>query len=164
MKEKFYTFKIEHAQRSENRYVNALAMLGLQIAFERSSIRFKINKWKESIIAILQERFQEKQRCEEAWTIPIREALLKEEDVAELKTLKDFILMKGELYHKMSGGILSRCIGHGKAQRKLKEVHSRTCGFCSEISLYPNCRKRISIGQRWAKIQTWPKPSSKLAT
>ena len=82
MKEKFCTFKIKHTQRSENRYANALDVLGLQIAFERSSIRFKINKRKESIIAILQERFQEKQRCEEAWRIPIKEALLKEEDVA----------------------------------------------------------------------------------
>ena len=64
------------------------------------------------------------------------EALLKEEDVAGLKILKYYVLMKGELYRKMQGGILSRCVGHEKAQRKLKEVHSRTCGFYGEISLY----------------------------
>ena len=34
----------------------------------------------------------------EDWRAPIKEALLKEEDVAELKTAKDYVLMKGELY------------------------------------------------------------------
>ena len=61
---------------------------------------------------------------------------MKEGNVVELKTLKDYVLMKEELYHRMLGGILSRCIGHEEAQRKLKEVHDRICGFCGEISLY----------------------------
>jgi len=66
----------------------------------------------------------------------MREALLKEEDVAKLKTLKDYVLMKGELYYRMPGGILSRCVEHEEAQRKLEEVHSRTYGFYSEVSLH----------------------------
>ena len=61
---------------------------------------------------------------------------MKEGDMADLKTLKDYTLMKGELYRKMPGGILSRCVGKEEAHRKLKEVHGRTCGFCGEISLY----------------------------
>ena len=56
--------------------------------------------------------------------------------MADLKTLKDCTLMKGELYHRMPGGILSRCVGEEETQRKLKEVHGRTCGFCGKISLY----------------------------
>ena len=40
---------------------------------------------------------------------------MKKEDVVELKTMKDYILMKGELYRRMLGGILSRCMGHEKA-------------------------------------------------
>ena len=83
----------------------------------------------------MQEKFQEKQECEEDLRVPIKEALLKEGDLTNLKTLKDYVLMKGELYHKMPEGILSVCVRHKKAQRKLKEVHGRTCGFCSEISL-----------------------------
>ena len=35
--------------------------------------------------------------CKKDWRAPIREALLKEEDVVELKTVKDYVLMKGEL-------------------------------------------------------------------
>ena len=61
---------------------------------------------------------------------------MKEGDMANLKTLKDYTLIKGELYRRMLGGILSRCVGKEEAQRKLKEVHDRTCGFCGEISLY----------------------------
>ena len=65
---------------------------------------------------MLKERFQE-ERCEEDWRIPIKEALIKEEDMAELKVLKNYALVKGELYRRMPGGILSRCVGQEKAQR-----------------------------------------------
>lgn len=47
---------------------------------------------------------------------------MKEEDVVELKTIKDYVL--------------SRCLGHKEAQRKLEELHSGTCGFYKEVSLY----------------------------
>ena len=46
MEERFSIFEIEHAQRSENRYADALAMLGSQIAFEGSNIRVQVNKRK----------------------------------------------------------------------------------------------------------------------
>lgn len=58
--------------------------------------------------------------------------------MVELKAEKDYVLMKGELYHKMTRGFLSRCVGHEEAQRKLEEVHNRICGFYKEVSLY--CR------------------------
>ena len=73
----------------------------------------------------MKERFQE-ERCEKDWRIPIKEALMKEKNMTDLKTLKDYTLVKGEFYHRMLGGILSRCVGQEEAQRKLKEVHSRT--------------------------------------
>ena len=85
---------------------------------------------------MLKERFLEKEGCEKDWRAPIKEALLKEEDVAELKTVKDYVLMKGELYHRMLKGILSRCVGHEETQRKLEKVHSKTCGICKKVSLY----------------------------
>ena len=85
---------------------------------------------------ILQEIFWENQGCEEDWRVPIKEALLKKGNLLDLKTLKDYVLMKGELYRRMPRGILSRCVEHEKARRKLKEVHKRTCGFCDEINLY----------------------------
>ena len=59
---------------------------------------------------MLKERFQEEQ-CEGDWRIPIREALMKEEDAAELEVLKDYALVRGGLSCRMLGGVLSRCVG-----------------------------------------------------
>ena len=95
MEEKFSTFEIKHTLRSENRYADALVALGSQIVFEGSSTRIEVSK--------------------EDWRILIKEALIKEEHMAELKALKDYALVKGELYRRMLGGILSRCVGQEEA-------------------------------------------------
>ena len=63
---------------------------------------------------------------------------MKEEDAIELKVLKDYALVRGELYHRMPGGVLSRCIGQEETQRNLKEVHDKTYGSYKEVNLY--CR------------------------
>ena len=36
---------------------------------------------------------------------------MKEEDTTGLKVLKDYALVRGELYRRMLGGVLSRCVG-----------------------------------------------------
>ena len=109
MEEKFSTFEIEHALRSENQYADTLVAIGSHMVFEGSSTRIEVNKRKKSIIEVLKERFQE-EKCEENWRIPIREALIREENMAELKALKDYVLVKGESYRRMPGGILLRCV------------------------------------------------------
>ena len=53
----------------------ALAAFGSQIVFDGSSTKIEVSKQKESIIEMLNERFQE-ERCEEDWRIPIKEALI----------------------------------------------------------------------------------------
>ena len=57
--------------------------------------------------------------------------------------------MKRELYRRMSGEILSRCVGNEEAQRKLKEVHGRTYGFRCEINLY---RRLQRAGFYWPSM------------
>ena len=84
---------------------------------------------------MLKEKFQE-EHGEGDWRIPIKETLVKGDGAAELKVLKDYALVKEELYRRMPGGILSRCVGLEEAQRKLKEIHDKTCGSCGEVSLY----------------------------
>ena len=37
------------------------------------------------------------------------------DDAAELKILKDYALVKEELYRRMLGGVLSRCVGQEEA-------------------------------------------------
>ena len=110
MEEKFSTFEIEHAPRNENQFADALATLGSKIMFEGDSTRIEVSKRKESIIEMLKERFQEEQ-CEGDWRNSIKEALMKEEDTARLKVLKDYALVRGELYRRMPDGVLSRCVG-----------------------------------------------------
>ena len=63
---------------------------------------------------MLKERLKEEQ-CEGDWQILIREALMKEENATEIKVLKDYTLVRGELYRKMLGEVLSRCIRQEKA-------------------------------------------------
>lgn len=82
------------------------------------------------------EWFLEEEECKKDYRTPIKGALLREEDVTKLKNVKDYILMKGELYCSMPRGILSRCVGCGEAQRNLEEVHSKTYGIYREVSLY----------------------------
>ena len=114
MEERFSTFEIEQALRNENRFADALVALGSQIMFERDSTRVEVSKRKESIIEVLKEKFQEEQ-CEGDWRIPIKEALMKEEDTTRLKVLKDYAQVRGELYRRMPGGVLSRCVWQKEA-------------------------------------------------
>ena len=135
MEEKFSTFEIEHAPKNENRFADALAALGLQIMFKGDNTRVVVSKREESIIEALKERFLE-DRCKGYWRIPIREALMKGEGATKLKVLKDYALMRGELYYRMPGGVFSKCVGQDEAQKKLKEVHDKTCRSYGEVSLY----------------------------
>ena len=61
--------------------------------------------------------------------------------MVELKALKDYALVRGELYRRMPGRVLSRCVGQKEARRKLKEVHDKTCGCCREVNLYCKLQK-----------------------
>ena len=97
---------------------------------------------------MLKERFEEEQ-CEGDWRTSIKEALMKEEDATELKAPKGYALVRGELYRRMPGGILSRCVGRVEAQRKLKDVHDKTCGSCREVSLY---RRLPTAGFYWPSM------------
>nr|POF10201.1 uncharacterized protein CFP56_14141 [Quercus suber] len=117
MEEKFLTFEIEYTP--ENRFADALAALGLQIVFEGDSTTIEVGKRKESIIEMLKENFQEEQ-CEGDWWIPIKEALMKDEDATKLKVLKDFALVKGELYCKMLE-VMTPSLRVMQVQKKEKE-------------------------------------------
>ena len=74
---------------------------------------------------------------------------MKEEGAVELKVLKDYTLVRGELYRRMPGGVLSRCMGQEEAQRKLKKVHDKTYGSCGEVSLY---RRLQRVGFYWPSM------------
>uniref|UniRef100_A0A2N9J5Q0 Reverse transcriptase n=1 Tax=Fagus sylvatica TaxID=28930 RepID=A0A2N9J5Q0_FAGSY len=107
---KFNTFEIEHAQRNENRYADALATLGSQITFEGEEMDV---------------------------TIYLRE-------------IKDYTLISGDLYRRLLGGVLARCIGIEEAKEKLPEVHEKTCGDGGTISLYHRLQR---LGYFWLNMR-----------
>ena len=88
---------------------------------------------------------------------------MKGESAAELKLLKDYAMMRGELYRRMPGGVLSRCVGQDEAQKKLKEIHDKTCGSCERSAFAADFKEQVSIGQAWVKTQTRSKPNVGLA-
>jgi hypothetical protein len=57
-------------------------------------------------------------------------------DVADLKALKDFVLISGGLYRRLPGGILVRCVSPQEGKKKLQEVHEKSCELEGGVSLY----------------------------
>ena len=53
-----------------------------------------------------------------------------------IKELKDYTLIEGELYRRLPRRILSRCINEKEGKLKLEELHAQACGIAEKISLY----------------------------
>ena len=146
LEEKFDTFEVSHAMRCGNRYADALATLGSQISFEGPKVDVTINKRNTPITNLLKEEFEEQCLDVEDWRTPIKAKLMSPEGVADLKTLKDYVLIDGDLYRRLPGGVLARCVSLREAAKKLTEVHERSCEFRDEVSLY---RKLQRLGYFW---------------
>uniref|UniRef100_A0A2N9HA28 Reverse transcriptase domain-containing protein n=1 Tax=Fagus sylvatica TaxID=28930 RepID=A0A2N9HA28_FAGSY len=125
---KFNTFEIEHAQRNENRYANALATLRSQIAFKGEEMDVTICKKTEPITELLKKKFEELFPSQEDWRAPIKAKLMSPAVVADLREIKDYTLIFGDLYRRLPGGVLARCISMEEVKKKLLEVHEKTCG------------------------------------
>ena len=66
-----------------------------------------------------------------------------------IKELKDYTLIEGELYRRLPGGILSRCINEKEWKLKLEELHTQACGIAEKISLY---RRMQRMGYYWSNM------------
>jgi ribonuclease HI len=133
---KFSTFEVTHALRSENRYADALAALGSQVAFEGPMADVTINKRSIPITDLLREEYEEQDRGREDWRTPLKSKLISPEGVADLKVLKDFVLISGDLYRRLPGGILARCVSLQEGTKKLQEVHEKSCELEGGVSVY----------------------------
>uniref|UniRef100_A0A2N9EE51 Integrase catalytic domain-containing protein n=1 Tax=Fagus sylvatica TaxID=28930 RepID=A0A2N9EE51_FAGSY len=149
LEEKFDTFEISHAMRCENRYADALATLGSQVSFEGSKVDVTIDKRSMPITDLLREKFKEQNLDAEDWRIPIKAKLMSPEGVADLKVLKDYVLIAGDLYRRLPGGVLARCVNLQEAAKKLIEVHEKCCEFRDGVSLY---RRLQRLGYFWPSM------------
>jgi ribonuclease HI len=146
---KFSTFEVTHALRSENRYADALAALGSQVAFEGPTADVTINKRSTPITELLREEYEEGGPDKEDWRAPLKNKLMSPKDVADLKALKDFVLISGDLYRRLPGGILARCVSHQEGTKKLQEVHEKSCELEGGVSLY---RRLQRLGYFWPEM------------
>jgi ribonuclease HI len=146
LEEKFSTFEVTHALRSENRYADALAALGSQVAFEGPTADVTINKRSIPITDLLREEYEQQDPDKEDWRTPLKSKLMSPKDVADLKALKDFVLISGDLYRRLPGGILARCVSPQEGTKKLQEVHEKSCELEGGVSLY---RRLQRLGYFW---------------
>jgi hypothetical protein len=110
--------------------------LGSQITFEGEEMDVAICKKMEPITELLKKEFEELSPDQEDWRVPIKAKLMSPAVVADLREIKDYTLISGDLYRRLSGGVLARCISIEKAKEKLLEVHEKTCGDGGVVSLY----------------------------
>ena len=120
LEEKFSTFEVTHALRSENRYADARATLGSQVAFEGPTADVAINKRSIPITDLLKEEYEEQHLDQEDWRTLLKSKLMSPEGVVDLKVLKDFVLISGDLYRRLPEGILARCVSLQEGTRKLR--------------------------------------------
>jgi ribonuclease HI len=132
----FEELTIEYTQRSDNRHADALATLGSKSIFDGESTDVTILKRSSPITQLLHEEFAAKPPQEEDWRLPLKESLTNPERGADLRDFKDYTLVAGELYRRLPGGVLARCISSKEAKKKLAEVHERTCCLKNPVPLY----------------------------
>ena len=101
------------------------------------------------ITDLLKEEFEEHLLDIEDWRTPIKTKLMSPEGVADLKTLKDYVLIAGDFYCRLPGGVLERCVSLQKATRKFIEVHEKSCEFSDGVSLY---RRLQCLGYFWPNM------------
>ena len=64
-----------------------------------------------------------------------------------IKKLRDYTLIKGELYRRLPRGILLRCISEKEGKLRLEELHSQACGVVEESAYTEGCSARGTTGQ-----------------
>uniref|UniRef100_A0A2N9H996 Reverse transcriptase domain-containing protein n=1 Tax=Fagus sylvatica TaxID=28930 RepID=A0A2N9H996_FAGSY len=125
----------------------------LAVAWEMGIKHLKVvrdsNLIVKPITNLLKREFEESSLNEEDWRMPLKAKLMSPVAAADFKEIKDYTLISGELYHRLLGGVLARCISIQEAKRKLIEVHEKTCEGGGGISLY---RKLQRLGYYWPNM------------
>ena len=146
LEDSFENFDIQHSQRSDNRFSNALATLGARISFEGTTTKVTIIKKPVPAIQVLKEEFFGQPLDQADWRSPIKEVLLSPSNKEQLKCFKDYTLVAGELYRKFPGGVLARCLSLSKSSKRLREVHEKSYSSSSTVSHYRHLQR---LGYYW---------------
>ena len=109
LEDSFEDFDIQHSQRPNNHFANALATLGARISFEGTTTEVTVIKKPILVIQVLKEEFFGQPLDQANWRSPIKEALLSPSSKEQL--------VVGELYKKNLGGVLARCLGLSESSK-----------------------------------------------
>ena len=66
-----------------------------------------------------------------------------------IKELKEYALIEGELYRRLLGRILSKCINEKEGKLRLEKLHTQVCGIIEKISLYKRMQR---MGYYWPNM------------
>ena len=146
LEDSFEGFDIQHSQRFDNRFADALATLGARISFEGTATEVTIIKKPVSAIQVLKEEFFERPLDQTDWRSPVKEVLLSPSSNEQLKCFKDYTLVARELYRKCPGGVWARCLSLKESRKRLWEVHEKSYGSSGTVSLY---RRLQRSGYYW---------------
>ena len=103
--------------------------------FEGRDTLIRIGKQKHYIIKILQKLSPGESRQWD-WRSEVKEKIKEAGLGGSIKELKEYALIEGELYRRLLGGILSRCINEKEGKLRLEKLHTQVCGIAEKISLY----------------------------
>ncbi|CAL2230297.1 unnamed protein product [Prunus armeniaca] len=129
---------LEHIPGVTNRYADALATLGSKLSFVEEQPNITVIKKDMPVV----------EGEESDWRKFVKENIGKGSDIKELK---DYAIIFGELYRCLLGGILTRCIGTTEARVKLQEVNGATCNLERIISLYWHMQRKGYYGPEMKK-------------
>ena len=83
----------------------------------------RIGKQEHSIIRIFKTMFPEEPKQQD-WRSEVKEKMKEVGPGGSIKELRVYTLIEGELYRRLPGGILSRCINKKEGKLRLEELHS----------------------------------------
>ena len=63
---------------------------------------------------------------EKDWRNPLKDQMVRPERNGSIRDLKDYALIERGLYHRLHGGILSRCVNEREGKKKLNELLEQT--------------------------------------
>ena len=154
----FEDFDIQHSQRSDNRFADALATLGARIIFEGTATEVTIIKKPVPAIQVQKEEFFGRSLDQANWQSPVKEVLFSPSSKEQLKYFKDYTLVAGELYRKFPGGVLARCLSLRESNKRLREVYEKSYGSSGIVSLYRRLQRSgyywSDMGKQAANIQS----------
>ena len=107
--------------RSKNKYADALATLVLKLGtIKECVIHIPLEVKTEPVATTGQER--------SSWIQKIKQKL-EDPKLKNLKEIKAFMLLNGQLYKKLGDGVLVRCISESLGMKILEKVHDKVCGL-----------------------------------